>query len=182
MLDSRRRNYVSASQAHRVMAGFRTELDNAGMVEPEGVDPNLRDFIQKNGKCLAGAAKAAGIVASGAEIAEMYKYVKSLEPVITEGMITVAREIAISEFIKFRPEQFESKAMEMGNDLEVEAVSILENHIKSKIDNTGENQSFFHTENLSATPDGVVYDDFTVIELARSSVYKLNHTLNFCTF
>ena len=167
MLDNRRKNYVTASQAHRVMAGFRVELENANMKKPEGVDPGLFEFIREHGKCLVGQVKSAGIVASGAEIAEMAKYVKSLEPVVTEGMITVARGIAISEFIKCRPEQFESKAMEMGNDLEVQAVSILETRIKSKIDNTGDTQAFFHTDYLSATPDGVIYDGFDVVELAE---------------
>lgn len=167
MLDERRKNYVTASQAHRVMAGFKVEMDNAGMVKPEVNDPGLMAYIEKNGKCLVGDAKAAGIVATGAEIAAMHKYVQSLIPIISDGMITVAREIAISEFIKERPEQFESDAMAMGNELEVDAVAMLSARVGSKIDNTGDNQAFFHTYYLSATPDGVIYDDFTVKELAE---------------
>ena len=167
MLDERRKNYVTASQAHRVMAGFRVELDNAGMVMPEVSDTDLMAFVANHGKCKVGDAKTAGISATGAEIAEMYKYVKSLETVITEGMTTVAREIAISEFIKERPENFSSDAMEMGNELEGDAVDIMSRRIDKKIDNTGDNQAFFHTDSLSATPDGVIYNGFDVDELAE---------------
>lgn len=165
MLDDRRKHYVTASQAHRVMAGFQVELDNAGMENPN--NPELMRLVTRYGKLKVGEAKAHGVIASGAEIAEMHKYVKSLEPPITEGMKTVAREIAISEFIKEMPENFTSSAMDMGNELEGDAVSILAARVARKIENTGENQSFFHTENLSATPDGVIYDGFDVIELAE---------------
>jgi len=145
------------------MAGFCDDLE---VVENPNND-ELVEFVKIHGKIKVGEAKDAGIIASGAEIGKAYKYAKSLEPTISTGMITLATEIAVQEFISSTPENFTSNAMDLGNELEGHAVDLLSDRIGKKIDNVGDHQSFFHRGALSATPDGCVYSGFDIMELAE---------------
>ena len=164
MLDNDRKRFVTASQAHRVMAGFEAELAGRKMEEPPLFDA-ISKFMQKE-KPLVGDLKKAGIMASGKEIQSCWDYYKATKPVFSEGMESVAREIAMGEFISDR-DNYVSDDMENGNLYEAEAVLNLSNIVTKNFSNTGDRQLFFSKGNIGATPDGVFYEGFDISECAE---------------
>lgn len=154
MLSEDRQYYVTASQCHRVMASFETELEGRSAEKPERLD--VLGWINDN-KVLpkAGDLKAVDIVASGAEIKEAWTYYKSKIQVFSEGMESIATEIAMSQFINERDVNYNSKDMERGNLQEGEAVLKLGELLGIDFVDTEENQKFHTKETLGVTPDGI---------------------------
>lgn len=159
MLDKDRQYFVTASQCHRVMAGFETELMGRELKRPARGDV-LAWIEENNTKPKVGDLKKLDIVATGAEIDECYKYHRSQVKVFSDGMESVAREIAMSCFIKQRDEGFKSKDMERGNAQEGEAIKNLEAITGVKFEATEEGQKFLTLDCLGVTPDGVELDGF----------------------
>jgi len=164
-LDPRRKNYVTASQCHRVMAGFEKELAGRSMEKPKLPFFNdLADLINKEGKKpLVGECKDAGIKCTGKDIAAVYDYIKSTTPVFSDGMFAVALEIAMFSFVEERDDGIVTADMKNGNDTELEAVSKLSDRTGIDFVNTGEEQAFFSRGSLGVTPDAVEYgEDFKI--------------------
>ena len=143
MLNPDRKYFVTGSIAHRVMAGFETELAGRNMVEPTG-------FVLANGK----------------EIQACWDYYQATKPIFSDGMESVAREIAMGEFIDER-ENYVSDDMENGNLYEIEAVQKLSNLVNKDFSNVGDKQLFFSKGNIGVTPDGIYYDGFDIDECAE---------------
>ena len=159
MLNDDRKYYVTASQAHRVMAGFESELAGREILEPE--TPDLLSWIDENGiKPKVTPLKDIGIIATGKEIEAAWKYLQAQTVVFSDGMESVAREIAMTSFIRQRDEGFKSKDMERGNNQEGEAVAALSAKTGVEFTATEENQQFLTLGNLGVTPDGVELDGF----------------------
>lgn len=165
MLNPDRAKFVTGSIAWRVMAGFETELAGRNMVEPEGFR-HLADYMEKNGKPLVGDLEKAGILTTGKKINECWAYYQATKPVFSEGMESVAREIAMGDFITER-ENYVSDDMENGNQYEGEAVQKLIEKTGIYFSNTGDDQLFFSKGNLGVTPDGVYYDGFDISACAE---------------
>ncbi len=164
MLDERRKNFVTASQAHMVMAGFELEMEGRLMQRPEfPAAEAIESFIRENNKPLVSEMKSMGISVTGKEINEVYKYVKATTPVFTRGMRSVAREIAMYSFLSNRDEQAITKDMERGNIQEGEAVTALSAHLGVEFDNTTDEQVFFSDACLGVTPDAVEYNNFDIV-------------------
>jgi len=169
MLDESRKYYVTASQASLVMAGFKQELLGKTAIKPdiEGFKA-IEDWIKKNNSLpKVGELKAIGVTASGVEIQEVTKYLKSQVKVFSEGMETVARQIAMAKFISKRDEQVKTEYMEHGNIQEGEAVAYLEGLTGVKFSNTEDQQSFMTRNSLGVTPDGLQMDGFNVVSCAE---------------
>jgi len=168
MLNPDRKDYVTASQSHRVMSGFETELAGKSAVKPEYEDVDkVLSVIKETGKPKVGELKALGITASGAEIEAAYKYHRSQIKVFSDGMWSVAREIAMSKFIDHRDEHIKTQDMERGNIQEGEAVAYLEGLTGVKFSNTEDQQSFMTRNSLGVTPDGLQMDGFNVVSCAE---------------
>lgn len=170
MLDPKRKHFVTASQAHRVMSGFEKELSGKNSIFP-GHDNamDIAAYIEDTGNYLplVGELKEAGIVARGIEIKDVSDYMKSRIKVFSEGMESVAREIAMYSFISERDERGKTKDMERGNIQEGEAVLALSNMLDVDFESTGIDQLFFSDGFLGVTPDGVEYDGFSIKSCAE---------------
>ena len=163
MLDENRKHYVTASQAHRIMAGFESELIDIPKPHFEESDLVLCHLHDCTNKPKVGELKSAGLMATGAQISSCWEYHKSLTPVFTTGMESVAREIAMAQFLDERDEQYQSEDMERGNIQEREAIIALSEHLGVEFFDTEDDQTFFTKGSLGVTPDGVQYDsDFNV--------------------
>jgi len=160
MLSKERQYYVTASQCHRVMAGFETELQGMSAEKPERLD--VLEWIEENKITpKVGELKEVDIIATGAEIKEVWSYYKSQIKVFSDGMESVAREIAMSQFIDERDEGYTSQDMERGNLQEGEAAAELGKFLGIEFTDTEEGQQFHTKGSLGVTPDGVeITDDF----------------------
>ena len=169
MLNEDRKHFVTASQAHRVMAGFETELAGKDAKRPEFDSfQSVRDWIDNNGrKPKVGELKEAGIKATGAEIEEAYRYIRSQVKVFSDGMFTVACEIAMMNFITKRDEGVKTLDMERGNIQEGEAIELLKEVTGICFTNTEDNQTFLSKGNIGVTPDGIEYDGFDIKSCAE---------------
>jgi len=174
MLNNDRKYFVTASQCHRVMAGYELELEGMNMDVPVFDSfPQVYDWIKKNNRePKVGELKAAGITASGKEIKEAWRYIKATTPVFSEGMESVAREIAMSKFIKERDESYKSVDMERGNIQEGEAIIKLQDITGREFSNTNEDQIFLSDDCLGVTPDGIEYDGFDIVSCAEVKAPK----------
>ena len=167
MLNKDRQRFVTASQAYRVMAGFELELAGQTMHVPD-IDANHLDYIKQfKSKPKVGDLKTAGIELTGAQINEAWTYLKAITPVFSEGMESVAREIAMYDFIESRDEGYKSEDMERGNEQEGEAVAALSEHTGVYFTDIEDSQKFLTKGNLGATPDGVEYDGFNIKSCAE---------------
>lgn len=169
MLNEERKYYVTASQAHRVMAGFETELRGKDAVKPEFESfEQIESWITDNDKKpLVGDLKASGIKATGKDIDSAWKYIQSQKKVFSDGMFTVACEIAMSEFIEERDPGIKTMDMERGNIQEGEAIEALKFVTGINFTNTGGEQTFLSSEHLGVTPDGIEYNGFDIVSCAE---------------
>ena len=167
MLNKDRERFVTASQASRVMAGFELELAGRNMEKPD-VDAEMFEYISKaNTKPLVGDLKKIGISATGAEVNAAWSYVRATTLVFSDGMESVAREIAMTYFIESRDESYKSLDMERGQEQEGEAINALVNHAGINFTAIDDGQKFLTNGNLGATPDGVEYDGFEIRSCAE---------------
>ena len=167
MLNKDRQRFVTASQAYRVMAGFELELSGQTMPVPD-IDTNHLDYIKQfKSKPKVGELKTAGVDLSGAQINEAWVYLKAITPVFSEGMESVAREIAMADFIESRDEGYKSEDMERGQEQEGEAINALTNHTGINFTAIEDGQKFLTNGNLGVTPDGVEYDGFNIKSCAE---------------
>ena len=164
MLSKERQKYVTASQAHRVMSGFESELNKPAKPDRSVISQEELDFMSKlDTMPKVGEMKNNGFESiSGNAIKEGWKYLKSLTPIFSEGMESVAREIAMSEFIINRDEGIKTKDMERGHLQESESVQTLSKFLKIEFDNKGDDQSFLTKGNLGVTPDAIEYKGFDI--------------------
>ena len=167
MLNNDRQRFVTASQAYRVMAGFELELAGQTMESPD-IEADAMDFIKKLPiKPKVGDLKKTGFDLSGAEINEAWTYLKAITPVFSEGMGSVAREIAMNDFIESRDEGYKSEDMERGNEQEGEAIIALSKHIGVSFTDIEDGQKFLTSGNLGVTPDGIEHDGFNIESCAE---------------
>lgn len=167
MLNKDRSGFVTASQAHRVMAGFESEIAGMTAVQPDIDEAAFNHVKTLPIKPKVGDLKAAGFTLSGNEINEVWQYIKITTPVFSEGMESVAREIAMSAFIVERDEGYTSDDMERGNIQEGEAVIELEKVAGVSFTATENEQKFMSKGSVGVTPDGIEYDGFTIKSCAE---------------
>lgn len=171
-LSEDRKNFVTASQAHRVMAGFELELEGLHMEKPacdEGVFNGIKKMVELLGrKPKVGEMVSVDLVVPGELINEVFNYIKATTPVFSDGMESVAREIAMASFIKNTIEEGSITAdMERGNLQEGEAVAALSAFLDVEFLNTELDQIFLSDGCLGFTPDGVEYDGFNIKSCAE---------------
>lgn len=160
-LNNDRKFFVTASACHQVMAGFETELAGRNAVKPEfeGDDLLLESMVNSGVKKLVSEYKDLGIKVSGAQIADMWKYIQSQKKPFTDGMQTTALQVAMAEFIDLRDESYKSLDMERGNVQEGEAVLALAEETGVDFTHTSHEQIFLTDGDLGVTADGVEYGD-----------------------
>ncbi len=174
MLNPDRKKFVTASQAHRVMAKFEGELAGRLLEKPTFPDYDklvlaMRDFDKAP---LVRELKNIGITATGKEIEQTRKYIKAQVPVFSEGMESVAIEMSMSQFVEIDEDEYLSEDMRRGNDQEAAAVAALSRHIGVEFTSTGEDQQFLSIDNIGVTPDGVEYDGFNIKSCAEVKAPK----------
>lgn len=170
MLNEQRKYYVTASLCHRVMAGYEAELAGRSAKEPDFASfAQISAWVEDNGKKpLVGELKADGVIATGAEIKESWDYIRSQVKVFSEGMESVSREIAMSEFITARDPGPKTDDMERGHAQEGEAIEYLSKITGIKFVDTASDQRFFTKDSLGVTPDGIqINNDFEVVSCAE---------------
>jgi len=169
MLNDDRKHFVTASQASRVMAGFDAELSGRDIEKPnfDGIDIVSTWIYDSGTKPRVGDIKAAGSTVTGKDIEAAWKYIRSKEKPFTDGMFTVALEIAMADFIEQRDEGVKTLDMERGNIQEGEAISVLESITGVEFTNTVENQLFLSRGCLGVTPDGIEYNGFDINSCAE---------------
>jgi hypothetical protein len=167
MLNPDRKHFVTASQAYRVMADFKLELAGQTMQAPD-IENSALDYFKKLAfKPKVGELKKTGIELSGAQINEAWTYLNAITPVFSTGMESVAREIAMNDFVESRDESYKSEDMEHGNDCEGEAVIALSKHTGIEFTAIEDGQQFLTKGNLGVTPDGTEYDGFNIKSCAE---------------
>ena len=153
-----RRGNITASSAHRMMAGWEAPKPPSDYPIP------IYQWIEDNAsKPLVGALKADGIIATGKEIDAAWKAYQFDQP--PQGLLTYAEDLACDELFDYDPStNFTSLHMENGNDRELKAVEQLSDETGLVFSKTGEDQIHIGAHWIGATPDGIVYDDLDLIE------------------
>lgn len=156
LIEARKGN-ITASPAHRMMAGWDTPRP-AGDFSPE-----LYDWIAKHGKPKVGDVKdVLDCEVSGALINAAYAAVKFDQP--TQGLLTYAEELACEELFEHDPmTDVSTRGMEFGNEREPEAVERLIEVTGLPFVNTGDDQVHISVGGIGCTPDGLVKDDLDLI-------------------
>ncbi|HEC26713.1 MAG TPA: hypothetical protein ENI67_04805 [Gammaproteobacteria bacterium] len=169
MLDEKRKFYVTASQCHRVMAGFERELAGQGATMPEfeSCQSILTWITDCEKKPLVGELKVDGIFATGGEIKEAWDYARSQVTVFSEGMESVAREIAMAEFVDVRDPGAKTFDMERGHIQQGEALDYLSWVLDIEFSATDEPEEFITRGNLGVTPDGIYRKDGKILDCAE---------------
>lgn len=169
MLNDDRKHFVTASQAYRVMAGFEKELSGENAEKPSfyGFDTVSQLISDRGKKPRVGDFKEKGLTVTGSDIDAAWKYLKSREKQFTDGMFSVALELAMAEFIEHRDEGIKTLDMERGNIQEFEAILALEFITGIEFANIGENQSFLSQGCIGVTPDGIEYNGFNINSCAE---------------
>lgn len=179
MLSDDRQNYVTASQAHRVMGGFEKELVKKTPLKKPlilGISTKVlnskkfHEWLSKQAKKpLVGECKTAGFKVMGKDIDECWNYLESIKPtpkIFTIGMETYALELSKIPFVEsVITNDFKSSDMERGNEQEYLAIAALEKHLNIKFDHTNEDQEFFKNTIMGCTPDGVNYNEIFMPEI-----------------
>ena len=152
-----RRGNLTASQAHRMMAGWDTPRPTAEF------STELYDWIAKNGKPLVGDVKdVLKCDTSGKSIAAAYAAYQYDQP--SKGLLTYAEELACAELFEHDPmTDVQTKAMEYGNEREPEAAALLIERTGIDFLKTGDDQIHVAVDGIGCTPDGIAYDDLDLI-------------------
>ena len=147
----------TASGNHRLMAGW----DIPEPPEPELI--YLEDAFSKlDKKPLVGEMKQAGIICTGAEINEMWAWVQYQKPNV--GLVTYAKEKACETLFDYDPSlNFSTVHTRNGEERELEAVEILIEKTGLDFTNIGEDQAHIYTDEVGATPDGIVLDEMDMV-------------------
>ena len=184
-LSSNRINFITASQCHTIMGGYKEQAKLRGMEKPniDGIDL-LISKIEEAGFTkapLIGDLKALGWIMKGAQKDELWRYIRSQKEILTEPMISKSLELALRYLApnaQSRKKNITTSAMEYGTENEHKAVEWLEKQLGIKFDNTCEtDQAFFYRELNSVTPDGVYYEDFEVSSLLEVKCFQAENHL-----
>jgi len=159
-LSEERKFLVTASNAHRIMAGYEKEL------QPLEFEPFLQwqDVYEevKKGVIDIRTLKKQFKTITAKQRDDILKLIEHKKPFqLTKGMESYAMEIAQAYFTKEGEdeENYQSDAMKNGVLTEYDAVNAAEKYLNVEFDLTLENQQFFKIENIGATPDGMLFDD-----------------------
>lgn len=163
-LDKDRDNFITASEAHRVMADYELELRGQKMSRPDVQHyEGIRQWIGRTGRIpKVLELKAVGIIATGEEIKQVWRYLKAKIKVFSEAMESVAREMAMNQFIEVKDTGYKSEDMERGDIQEGEAVARLSAYLNVDFKNTTTEQIFLSDGDLGVTPDAIEYSGFTI--------------------
>ena len=154
MLSPERKNFVTSSDAHKVMGGWERELAGRVMVKPE--TPYYEAIVSFSKKPLVGQLKDSCPGITGAEIKEVWDYHQATKPVFTGGMRSFAYEKAMDiHLLDTEEESFESAAMRHGKKYEQAALHAVTFATGILPESTGDKQVFVHRDYLGATPDGL---------------------------
>lgn len=154
-----RRGSITASAVHRIMAGWNTPKPS------DDYPSELYQWIELNGtKPLVGDVK--GILkcdVTGALINAAWKAYQF--NTVPQGLITYAEELACDELFEHDPmTDVSTRAMDIGNEREPEAVDLFIELTGLNLVNVGDDQLHLSLNGIGATPDGIIRDDIDLIE------------------
>lgn len=147
----------TASENHRLMAGW----DKPKLEKPQLLI-DCPELVQLPKKPLVSDMKNMGIKATGAMINEVWAYLQSIKT--PQGLITYAKEKALETLFDYDPSlYFETVHTRNGNERELECIKLLSDATGLEFVNIGDEQAHIHTNEVGATPDGIVLDDIDMI-------------------
>jgi len=163
MLSHERNGLVTGSNAHRVMAGWRDELEcNKYVFEPF-------DGWEIAHKLILGGTTAIKDIKPHVDInmekkERILKLIKSQDKTLSDGMYGYAMEIAMNHFVETVEEGYKNEAMVNGEINEMASVAAAERYLGFEFDNTGDDQDFYKLDDIGLTPDGVKYNESFLLE------------------
>ena len=153
-----RRGNITASAAHRIMAGWDTPRPT------DEFPPEIYDWIERwGGKPTVGRIKEELDCEVSAKLIEAaWKAYRFDTP--PQGLLTYAEELACDELFEHDPStEFTSTHMENGNEREVEAMERLSTATGMHFQKTGDDQIHISIDGIGCTADGLVYDELDLI-------------------
>ena len=144
----------TASGNHRLMAGWD---------KPEPLEPYLIDVLDIikgfDSKPLVGQlSDVLGYKVSGAQINDAWNYIQFFKT--PEGLITYAKEKACESLFDYDPSlDFSTVHTRNGDERELECVNILAEKTGHEFVNIGDNQAHIFSDEVGATPDGIVLNE-----------------------
>jgi len=160
LLQQRQGNFT-ASGNHALMAGWQD-------VEPDSNFPEFRElshFIKiHGGKPLVGEAKASvSCNVTGDLINKTWKAMQFHKPSV--GLVTYAESKALEEHFYIDPSlNFSTASTRNGEEREVECMEKLIEATGLNFTNIGDEQIHIHADSVGVTPDGIVINEFDIIE------------------
>ena len=160
LLEQRQGNFT-ASGNHALMSGWKDE-------EPDSSFPEFKEianFIKIYGsKPPVGEAKLGlNCNVSGDLINRTWKAMQFAKPSV--GLVTYAEEKALEEYFNVDPSlNFSTSHTRNGEEREVECMELLAQATGLNFTNIGDDQIHIHADSVGVTPDGIVINDFDIIE------------------
>jgi len=155
---SKERNYlVTGSNAHRIMGGFESQLEDYVFNE---FDQWQTAYMLINDRITDIRALKKHIKDITAEKRDrVLKLIESEKPFeMTKGMFSYAIEIAMAYFVTEKESGYQNEAMENGVLNEIDAVLAAQKYLGVEFDLTLDDQEFFKKENIGLTPDGILFN------------------------
>lgn len=163
MLTARAGNFT-ASQNYRLMTGWDATPPKVDFEHADKVIRAVKSLLIAEQKPLVGAvSELAGFKVSGDQVNQVKALIKYAEP--SQGLVTYAQEKALETLFTPDPlENFSTAATRIGEEREVECIELLSDRLGVEFCNIGEEQIHLSVDDLGATPDGIVYNEFDLIE------------------
>lgn len=159
-LIEQRRGNITASAAHRMMAGWNAPTPSSDF--PHQIY-NWIDHAKR--KPLVGDIKnEVDCDVSGKLIDAAWKYWQH-ENTTPQGLLTYAEELACDELFDHDPAtEVNTKAMEIGNERELDAIAEFMEATGLELTKLGDDQIHLADNGIGCTPDGIAYDELDLIK------------------
>jgi len=157
---NQRRGSITASAAHRIMAGWDTP-------PPTDYDTGVYEWLSKNQPekrpLVSEIEESMGVKITGKlnKAWDAYKFDKP-----PQGLITYAEELACEELFDPDPNAWNgegSDAIKNGNEWELAAMEWLAEVTGVDFVKTGDDQIHLSDDGIGVTPDGIAYDELDLI-------------------
>jgi len=160
LLQQRQGNFT-ASGNHALMAGWRDSRPDSSFPEFLEISNFIRIF---GGKPSVGDAKlGVSCKVTGDLINQTWRAMQFDKP--SAGLVTYAESKALEEFFYIDPSlNFSTASTRNGEEREVECMERLIEATGLNFTNIGEDQIHIHADSVGVTPDGVVINEFDIIE------------------
>lgn len=162
LTQSRAGNFT-ASENHRLMAGWNAPKPDTNFPEFDALYPIVKTMMDNGDKLLVGdVSNKAGFKVSGATLNATKAAIQNETP--PTGLITYAQEKAVETLFDSDPSLgFSTPHTRNGEEREIGCMELLSQKTGLDFIHTGDDQVHFCADGVGCTPDGIALDDLDMV-------------------